>query len=183
MGYHRLHVRMGRSSPAADTSCCPESTLQTKHNLLQIDSMRMRKPLLAQRVVRVPILPMMPRTQRDRREVRRLLPHPSGAQRVRVGSFDDRRSAAHSGTDCASQHSNPSQVIRASVGTSSRLEPRLADRHSPFRKQTSWRRLRQSGRRAHLACVNGNVKISRRRAKNHPGQYRPASGWFSKWKT
>jgi hypothetical protein len=158
-------------------------TARVRFALLDAKTVFVRKPLLAQQMVRIQILAVMSRTKRDCREVRRLLAHSPGAQDVRVGSFDNVAPIAHSRTDCASQRPNPSQILQASVGTSSRLEPLLAERHSPFRKQTSWRRLRQSGRRAHLACVNGNVKISRRRAKNHPGQYRPASGWFSKWKT
>jgi len=126
-----------------------------------------RKLLLAQHMVRIRILPVVRRAKGYSREVRGLLPDSSGTQDVVVGRFDNGRPAAHSRTDCASQRPNPSQIIRASVGTSPWLESFRANRHSPLRRQTSWRRSRQSGRRAHLACANGYVKISRRRAKNH----------------
>jgi hypothetical protein len=112
----------------------PES-LQSKHEILQVKPMLARKPLLAQPMVRIRIVPVMPGAQRDGGEVRRLLPYPPGAQDVRVRSFDNGRSAAHSRTDCASQRPNPCQILQASVRTSPGLEPLLANRHSPFRRQ------------------------------------------------
>jgi hypothetical protein len=161
----------------------PEATLQSKHEFLEVHCMPVQKTLLAQPMIRIRILPVMPATKRNSGEVGCFLPYSSCTQRVRVRRFDDGHAAVDSCTDHASKRSNPSQILRASVRTPPRPGSDLAHRHSPLRRQTPWRRLRQSGRRAHLACVNGNVKISRRRARNHPGQYRPASGWFSKWKT
>ena len=60
---------------------------------------------------------MVPGAEWDGGEVRRLLPHSPGAQRVRVRRFDDGRSAAHAGTNKARKRPNPRQVIRASVRT------------------------------------------------------------------
>ena len=57
----------------------PESTLQSKHELFQVNPMFVRKPLLAQKVVRIQMIPMMSGAKRNRREVRGLLPHPPGS--------------------------------------------------------------------------------------------------------
>src|ERR1039457_12961 len=92
-----------------------ESTLQSKHEFFQADPMFVQKSLLAEPMVRIQIFPVMPRAKRDRREIRRLLPYPPGAQDVRVGSFDNSRSAAHPRTDCASQRPNPCQIDRKST--------------------------------------------------------------------
>jgi hypothetical protein len=43
----------------------PESTLQSKHEIFQVDPMFVRKLLLAQNMVRIQILPVMSRTERD----------------------------------------------------------------------------------------------------------------------
>ena len=113
----------------------PESTLQSKHEILQVNPMFVRKPHFAQNVVGIQILPVMPRAQRNCGKVRRLLAQSPGAQCVRVGCFDHGRPAADSRTDCASQRPNPCQILQASVRTSPGLEPLLANRHSPFRRQ------------------------------------------------
>src|ERR1035438_6469554 len=98
----------------------PESTLKSKHEILQVNPMFVRKPHLAQNVVGIQILPVMRCTKRDRREVRGLLPQSPSAQGVGVGRFGHVRPAAQSRTDCAWKHPNPSQIIRASVRTSPR---------------------------------------------------------------
>src|ERR1017187_7838125 len=51
--------------------------------------MFVRKPLLAQPMVRIRILAVVRPTQRNRGEIRRFLPYPLGAQRARVSRFDD----------------------------------------------------------------------------------------------
>jgi len=56
----------------------PEPAPQSKHEFLQVNSMRMRELLLAQQMVRIQTLLLMPRTKRDRREVRGLLPQSLG---------------------------------------------------------------------------------------------------------
>src|ERR1039457_1624902 len=119
----------------------PESTLQSKHEILQVNPMFVRKPHLAQNVVGIQILPVMSRAERDRREVRGLLPQAPGAQSIRMRGLDNCRPAADSRTDYASQRPNPSQILRASLGTPPGLEPLLADRHSPFRSHPplQWR--------------------------------------------
>src|ERR1035441_7111866 len=61
----------------------PESTLQSKHELFQVNPMFVRKSVLAQQMVRIQILPVMPRAKRDCRKVRRLLSQSPGAQDVR----------------------------------------------------------------------------------------------------
>src|ERR1035438_4547741 len=66
----------------------PESTLQSKHDLGQVNPMFVRKLLFAQHMVRIQVPPVMSRTKRNRREIRSFLPYPPGAQRVRVGTFD-----------------------------------------------------------------------------------------------
>ena len=66
----------------------PESTVQSRHEIFQVDPVFLRKLSFAQNVVRIQILSMMPGTKRDRREVCGLLPHAPGAQDVRVGRFD-----------------------------------------------------------------------------------------------
>jgi hypothetical protein len=67
----------------------PESTLQSKHDLLQVNPMFTRKPPLPQSVIRIRTLPVMPATKRNSGEVGRFLPYPSGTQSVRVRRFDD----------------------------------------------------------------------------------------------
>ena len=94
-----------------------ESTLQSKHEFFQADPMFVQKSLLAEPMVRIQIFPVMPRAKRDCRKVRRLLSQSPGSQDVRMRRFDNSRPAAHSRTDCASQRSNPSQILRASVRT------------------------------------------------------------------
>jgi hypothetical protein len=118
----------------------PESTLQSKHEILQVNPMFVRKPHFAQNVVGIQILPVMPRAQRNCGKVRRLLAHSPGAQDVRVGRFDNGRPAAHSGTDYAWKRPHPSQVIWASVRTSPQAESFLADRHCSFRRQATLQR-------------------------------------------
>src|ERR1022692_882697 len=66
----------------------PESTLQSKHDLVQVNPMFLQKLRLAQKMVRIQIPPVMPRTQRDCRKVRGLLPQASWPQGVRVCGFD-----------------------------------------------------------------------------------------------
>src|ERR1035441_3964219 len=64
----------------------PESALQSKHEFFQVDPMFVRKPLLAQQMVRIQVLPVMPSAERDRREVRRLLSQsPGRSEERRVG--------------------------------------------------------------------------------------------------
>ena len=113
----------------------PESTFQCQHETWQVNPMSVRKLFLAQKMVRIQILPMMPTAERDSREVRGLLPQSPGTQGVRVGRFDNGGPAAHSGADCAWKHSDPSQIVRASVRTPARPESFPANRHSPFRRQ------------------------------------------------
>ena len=113
----------------------PESTLQSKHEILQVNPMFVRKPHLAQNVVGIQILPVMSRAERDRREVRGLLPQAPGAQSIRMRGLDNCRPAAHSRTDRASKRPNPSQIIRASVGPPPRPESFAANRHLPFPRQ------------------------------------------------
>jgi hypothetical protein len=43
----------------------PESTLQSKHELLQVNPMLLRKALLSQSMIRIRILAMVPGTKRD----------------------------------------------------------------------------------------------------------------------
>jgi hypothetical protein len=62
-------------------------------------------------------------------------PNPLGPKTFVWAASIDGRPAAHSRTDYASKRPNPSQILRASVRTSPRLEPLLANRHSPFRRQ------------------------------------------------
>ena len=90
----------------------PESTLQCKHELFQVNPMR--KPVLAQNTIGVWISPVMPGAKRYRREVRGLLPHPSPAQGVGVRRFDNGGPAAHAGTNYAWKRLDPGQVIRIS---------------------------------------------------------------------
>src|ERR1022692_3556007 len=118
----------------------PESTRQSKDEIFQVNPMLMQKLRLAQKMVRIQILPVMSRTQRDGREVRGLLPQSPGAQDIRVCRFDDGYAATHSRTHHASQRPNPCQILQASVRTSPGLEPLLANRHSPFRRQTARQR-------------------------------------------
>jgi hypothetical protein len=66
----------------------PESAPQSKHEILQVKPMLARKPLLAQPMVRIRIVPVMPRAKRDCRKVRGLLPQASWPQGVRVCGFD-----------------------------------------------------------------------------------------------
>jgi len=75
--------RMG-SSPGL----LPESILQSQHELFQVNPTSPHKLRLAQKVVRIRVLPVMGRTKRDRGEIRRLLPQSPGAQSVCVGGFD-----------------------------------------------------------------------------------------------
>jgi hypothetical protein len=56
----------GMNSLQAGRALLPESTLQSKHDLLQVNPVHMRKFLLAQKVVCVRIPPVMPRAKRDR---------------------------------------------------------------------------------------------------------------------
>src|ERR1035438_7140149 len=63
----------------------PESTLQSKHELFQVNPMFLQKLRLAQKMVRIQILPMMPGAQRDRREVRGLLPQSFRSARALSG--------------------------------------------------------------------------------------------------
>ena len=67
----------------------PESTLQSKHEFLEVHCMPVQKTLLAQPMIRIRILPVMPATKRNSGEVGRFLPYPSGTQSVRVRRFDD----------------------------------------------------------------------------------------------
>src|ERR1700733_4707122 len=113
----------------------PESTLQCKHQLVQVNLVFVRKSFLAHKMVRIQILPVMSCTKRDRREIRGLLPKSPSAQDVRVGRFDKGRLTAHSRTDCASKGADPSQILRASVGTSSGAGSPSANRYSPFRRR------------------------------------------------
>src|ERR1017187_7045445 len=64
----------------------PESTLQSKHELVQVNPMFLQKLRLAQKMVRIQILPMMPGAQRDRREVRRLLSQSPDRKSTRLNS-------------------------------------------------------------------------------------------------
>ena len=47
----------------------PESAPQSQHELFQVNPMFVRESLLAQNMVRIRILPVVRRTQRNRREV------------------------------------------------------------------------------------------------------------------
>src|ERR1022692_4719493 len=67
----------------------PES-LQSKHEILQVKPMLARKPLLAQPMVRIRIVPVMPGAQRDGGEVRGLLAQPSRRPKVFVWAASTR---------------------------------------------------------------------------------------------
>jgi hypothetical protein len=126
----------------------PESTPRSKHALLQVEPMSLRKFLLAQAMVRIQILPVMSGTHRDRREVRGLLPQSPGTQDVGMSRFDHGRTTADSRTDYASKRPNPCQILRASVRTLARSESLLANRYSLFWRQPRCNgTLRRSGTR------------------------------------
>ena len=107
----------------------PEATLQSKHEFLEVHCMPVQKTLLAQPMIRIRILPVMPATKRNSGEVGCFLPYSSCTQRVRVRRFDDGHAAVDSCTDHASKRSNPSQILRASVRTPPRPGSDLAHRH------------------------------------------------------
>src|ERR1022692_4131940 len=155
----------------------PESTRQSKDEIFQVNPMLMQKLRLAQKMVRIQILPVMSRTQRDGREVRGLLPQSPGAQDIRVCRFDDGYAATHSRTHHASQRPNPCQILQASVRTSPGLEPLLANRHSPFRRQTA----RQRGTPAyrHTSPKHNHLGwflVLRARARPGTPQWHPEPG-------
>jgi len=113
-----------------------EPNVQSPDEFSEGDAVRASKAFLAQPMIRVSILPVVPRAQRDRGEIRSFLPQSPGTQGVGVGRFDNGRTAARSGTNEAGKLPNPSQVIRASVRPPPRLQSRLVNRHSPLRRQT-----------------------------------------------
>jgi hypothetical protein len=80
-----------------------EAALQSSNDFGQVQLLRLHETLFAQTMVRVCIDPMMPGAQRDRGEVRALLPQSSVAEDVRMGGFDNGRRIADSRTDYTSE--------------------------------------------------------------------------------
>src|ERR1022692_404914 len=122
-------------------------------------------------------------TERDSREVRGLLPQSPGSQDVRVGSFDYGRSAAQSRTDCAWKHPNPSQILRASIGTPPRFEPLLANRHSPFRRQAAVQRRTPAEWHTSPKHTITSVFSWRTNAQPRTPQWHPEPGVLRLWRS